>query len=56
MKLVVLAQPHQSTTSKQSCFRVLHTSLLIPMETSALKNTINVLNRVQKEKEKDKNI
>lgn len=54
-KLVVLAQPHQSVTSKQSRFRVLHTSLIIPMETRALKNILIVLNRVQNEKENNKN-
>lgn len=55
MKPVVLAQPHHSVTRRQSKFRVLCVGLLIPMETSALKHTLNVLSRVQKEKGKDKN-
>lgn len=55
MKPVVLAQPHQSVTRRQSRFRVLCIGLFTPIETSTLKHTLNVLGGAQKEKGKDKN-
>lgn len=55
MKSVVLAQPHQSVTKRQSRFTVLCIALLTPLETSTSKHTLNDLSGVQKGKGKDKN-